>query len=259
VHTSKRSVFTILAVVLLLIILVSNSRSITNPGRARILDTASFPLRTIHNISSSLSGIVPFAGLRQENRRLKGEVDLLKRKIEELRPVSDENARLKDVLAFKRSQSFSTIPAEVIGRDLSNWSNSVIIGKGMLNGIRANAAVMSTKGLVGRVLEVGRYSSRILLITDPNSKVGVVIQRNRQGGMLVGRPDGKCKMIYISLNSDVTKGDKVVTAGLSTVFPPGILVGEVVGTGKEPGRLYKYAVIDTSQDMSGLEEVLCAK
>jgi len=147
----------------------------------------------------------------------------------------------------------------VIGRDPSNWSNSVIIDKGASSGIRQSKAVLSTRGLVGRLVEVGRYSSRILLITDPNSKVGVVIDRNRQGGILTGRPDGKCKMIYIALDSDAAKGDKVVTAGLSAVFPRGILVGEVVEVGKEPGRLYKYAIVKTSQDMSKLEEVLCVK
>ena len=115
------------------------------------------------------------------------------------------------------------------------------------------------RGLVGRVLEVGRYSSRILLITDPNSKVGTVIQRNRQGGILVGRPDGRCKMIYIALDSDVTKGDKVITAGFGSVFPKGILIGEVLSVGKEPGRLYKYAIVRPAQDMTKLEEVLCIK
>ena len=66
-------------------------------------------------------------------------------------------------------------------------------------------------------------------------------------------------MIYIALDSDVKNGDRIITAGFGTVFPKGILVGEVVEAGKEPGRLYKYAIVRTSQDMSRLEEVLCIK
>jgi len=119
--------------------------------------------------------------------------------------------------------------------------------------------VLSTKGLIGRVLEVGRYSAKVLLITDPNSKVGVMIQRNRQGGILVGRPDGWCRMIYIALDSDVMPGDKVITAGFSTIFPKDIFVGVVVRVDKEPGRLYKSAVIKTADDLSKLEEVLCIR
>lgn len=258
-RTPKPSIFTVLAVIALLAILIFNSRAITNPGRTNASDTANAPLGAFHDVFSAIRRIVPFAAFREENARLRGEIDLLKRKLDESALVQGENQRLKEILGFRKAIPFATTPAEAIGRDPSNWSNSIIIDKGTSHGIKQNKAVLSTKGLVGRVLEVGRYSSRILLITDPNSKVGVVIQRNRQGGMLVGRPDGKCKMIYIALDSDVARGDKVVTAGLGTIFPRGILVGEVVEVGKEPGRLYKYAVIRTAQDMSKLEEVLCIK
>jgi rod shape-determining protein MreC len=259
VHTPKLKLFTLLAVIAFFAVLIINSKAITNLGRTNMSDTANAPLRAIHNISSAIGRIVPFAGFRRENARLRGEIDLLTRKIEESKLILAENERLKEILGFRKAIPFTTVPAEVIGRDPSNWANSIIIDKGAAGGIQQGRAVLSTKGLVGRILEVGRYSSRILLITDPNSKVGVVIQRNRQGGMLVGRPDGKCKMIYIALDSDAAKGDKVITAGLGTIFPRGILVGEVLEVGKEPGRLYKYAIIRTAQDMSKLEEVLCIK
>ncbi len=222
-------------------------------------DTVNVPLKVLHGLSSGLKSVIPFASLREQNARLKNEIDLLKRKLDEAKLVQDENERLKEILGFRKAIPFATTPAEVIGRDPSNWSNSLIINKGITQGVQPNRAVLSTKGLVGRVLEAGRYSSRILLITDPNSKVGVVIQRNRQGGMLVGRPGGLCKMIYIALDSDVTKGDRVITAGLGSAFPKGILVGQVIAVGKEPGRLYKYALVRTSQDMTKLEEVLCIK
>jgi rod shape-determining protein MreC len=97
----------------------------------------------------------------------------------------------------------------------------------------------------------------VLLITDPNLKVGVMIRRNRQGGIMVGRPGGRCKIIYISLDSDAKAGDKIITAGFGSVFPKGILIGDVEKVGREEGRLYKYAVVRPSQDLSKLEEVLC--
>jgi rod shape-determining protein MreC len=109
------------------------------------------------------------------------------------------------------------------------------------------------------VIEVGRYSSKVLLITDPSSKVGVVVQRNRQGGILTGRPDGLCKMIYIALDSDIAPGDRVITAGFGSIFPKGILIGTIVKVGKETGRLYKYAIVKPNQDLAKIEEVLCIK
>jgi rod shape-determining protein MreC len=118
-------------------------------------------------------------------------------------------------------------------------------------------AVMSTRGVVGRIIEVGKSSSKALLITDSSLRVGVIISRNGQGGILTGKPGGRCKIVYIALDSDVKPGDKVMTAGFGSVFPKGMLIGEIEKVGKEEGRLYKYAILKPSGDLSMLEEVLC--
>lgn len=210
-------------------------------------------------IARAISCAIPFAGLREENRVLRLRLASYARNIEEARAVWAENQRLKDLLGFRKTVPFSTVPAAVIGRDPSNWSNSLIIDKGSESGVVSNKAVISSRGLVGRVVELGRRSAKILLITDPNSKVGVVVSRNRQGGILLGRSDDTCKMIYIALDSDIAKGDKVMTAGLGSSYPKNIPVGEVVSVGKEPGRLYKYAIVKPAEDLSKLEEVLCVR
>ena len=255
----KRRIFKVLIIVLSLAALLATSKTITNPVRVKVVDFLSPSLKMVHSFFDWTRSILPFASLREENRILRERISLLNRKIEELKIVSSDNDRLKELLNFRKMIPFTTIPAQVIGRDPSNWSNSLIIDKGIDGGIRQNRAVLFTKGLVGRVLETGRYSSKILLITDPNSKVGVMIQRNRQGGILIGSPDGHCRMIYIALDSDVMPGDKVITAGFGAIFPKDILVGEVVRVDKEPGRLYKSAVIRTAEDLSKLEEILCIR
>lgn len=258
-HTKKFKISVILIVVVLSVILAANSRNIANPLRIKVIDALSPLLKSVYSAYSAAGRALPFASLRLENKILRGRIELMDRKMQEMKVLSDENARLKTLLDFKKTVPYATIPAQVIGRDPANWSNSLIINKGLKQGVTRNRAVISTKGLVGRLVEVGRYSSKILLITDPNSRVGVIIQRNRQGGILVGRPDGKCKMIYISLDSDTAVGDKVISAGFGSIFPKDILIGEVVKVGKEPGRLYKYAIVEPSDDMSRLEEVLCIR
>ena len=77
--------------------------------------------------------------------------------------------------------------------------------------------------------------------------------------ILIGLPDGRCRMVYIALDSDVMPGDRVITAGFGTIFPKDILVGKVLRVDKEPGRLYKSAVIKTAEDLSKLEEILCIR
>jgi len=259
VRTQKRRIFKILIVISFLVFIVINSKSITSTPRTNLTDSTSAPLRLLHAASSAFKRLIPFASLREENRILRDRIALLNRKIEEMTVIYDENERLKAFINFRKNIPYITVPAQVIGRDPTNWSNSLVINKGANDGVRQNRAVLSARGLIGRVLEVGRRSGKVLLITDPNSKVGVVIQKNRQGGILVGRPDGKCKMVYISLDADVARGDKVITAGLGGIFPKDTLVGEVMKVDREPGRLYKYAIVRPAEDLSKLEEVLCIK
>lgn len=257
IPTAKYPVLLIAAI--LVLFLLAGSRAITNTNRARLTDWLAGAIAAPKNAFQAVSRLMPFTALREENRKLRGIIDEQARRLGEARAVYDENERLKDLLGFRKDLPFSTVPARVIGRDPSNWSNSLIIDKGSDGGVAANKAVISAKGVVGRVVELGRRSARVLLITDPNSKVGVVVGRNRQGGILLGRSDGTCKMIYISLDSDVVSGDEVVTSGLGSAFPKNIPVGKIVSVGKEPGRLYKFAVVRPADDLSKIEEVLCVK
>ena len=236
-----------------------NSKKIATVSRNSLIDFNSAGLKALDGISKSVKRIAPFASLREENRILRARTEILTRRIHEAELFRYENERLRGLLDFKKTAPYTSVAAQVIGRDPTNWSNSLIIDKGLMHGVRQNMAILSPNGVVGRVLEIGRYSSKILLITDTNSKVGVVIERTREGGVLVGRPDGKCKMIYIALDSDVLPGDKVITAGLGSVFPKNIPVGEIAKVGKEPGRLYKYAIVKPAENLSRLEVVLCIK
>jgi len=255
-NKKKRIILKILAA-LFAVILIALISSAARLARINITDTSTPILKNLHSFFGLLERITPFAALEEENKILHERVDLLTRMAEETKAINDDNARLRSLLDFRKMIPYTSIPAQVIGRDPSNWSNSLIIDKGSSAGIKTNMAVISTRGLVGRIVEAGRLSSKTLLITDPNLKVGVLIRRNRQGGILTGWPGGRCKIIYISLDSDVRPGDKVMTAGFGSVFPKGILIGEVEKVGKDQGRLYKYAILKPSQDLSKLEEVLC--
>ena len=258
-RNQKSVVLKSLVVIALVVFLAINSATPASILRINLLDLFSSPLKVLSQVGSFLKSIVPFHSLREENKVLRDRINTLNRKIETYKVIQDENDRLKNLLNFRKACPYTVLPAQIIGRDPSNWSNSIIIDKGLAQGISRNRAVISTKGLVGRVVELGNRSAKVLLITDPNSRVGVIIQRNRQVGILTGGPDGKCRMIYIALDSDVAVGDRVLTAGLGSVFPKDILVGEVAGIDREPGRLYKYAVIKTAEDLSRLEEVLCLR
>lgn len=255
-YNKRNKIIKILAVfsAVILIVFISSAARL---ARISITDTSTPMLKGLHSFFGLLERMVPFAALREENKILRERIAFMDRMSEETKAINDDNMRMRNLLNFRKMIPYSSIPAQVIGRDPSNWSNSLIIDKGTSSGIKTNMAVMSTRGLVGRIVETGKSSSKALLITDPNLKVGVFVRRNRQGGILTGVPGGRCKIVYISLDSDVKPGDKVMTAGFGSVFPKGILIGEIERVGRDKGRLYKYAILKPSQDLSRLEEVLC--
>lgn len=247
------------AALLLIILLIFSHHSGLSTVRSRIVDGIAAPLKVFLDTRTFLKKFIPFASYRDQIQQFKTQTASLESEVTRLREFYKENQRLKKLLDFKQNISFSVIAGQVIARDPSNWSNAVIIDKGLNQGIRLNAAALTAEGLVGRVVETGRISSKVLLITDPNFKVGVILEKAREGGLLVGWTEGKCKVIYLSLDEPVTIGDTVVTAGYGADFPKGLTVGTVIGVEKEPGRLYKYAIVRPAQNLSKLEEIVCVK
>ncbi|MFH1996153.1 MAG: rod shape-determining protein MreC [Candidatus Omnitrophota bacterium] len=248
-----------LSAIFLIAVFLILKPSATASFRATIVDLLRSPLSAARFISTKTKLIVPFASYRQEIARLKEKIAHLESGAEKLIETREENRRLRETLDFKNEISFKVVTARVIARDPSNWAYSVVLDKGTDHGIRIGAAVFTAHGLAGKVVESGRSSSKALLITDPNFKVGAIIQKNREGGLLIGSPGGDCKMIYLSMDADVAIGDSVVTAGFGKDFPKGIKVGTVALVKKEPGRLYKYAIVKPSQNLSKVEEVLCVQ
>jgi len=195
--------------------------------------------------------------LSDENIQLKQRLATMSISLAKIRDISQENHRLYELLDFKRTVPEKTVVARVTMRDIVDWRNSIIINRGRAGGIKEHMPCATAKGLVGSVIDVANGSSKVMLITDPNSKVGVVLERSRESGILVGMSEGLCKAEYLSIDADVKKGDRVLTAGFSAFFPKGLIVGTVVRTEVDDSKLYKYAVIDPACDMNRIEEVIC--
>ena len=193
----------------------------------------------------------------KENLSLKQRLGELSVEVARMKEIGLENERLRKLLGFKKSLRYETIVAQVITRDSTDWRRAIIINKGRSSGIREHMPCATTKGLAGSVVEVGPASSKVMLITDPNSRIGVVLESSRESGVLVGSSQGTCKVIYLSLDADIKVGEKVLTAGFSDFFPKGLMVGKVIEVGIETPGLYKYAAVDPVCDMDKIEEVIC--
>ena len=194
-------------------------------------------------------------GVRAENRQLKEQIEQMR--LEQVRLSEDaaQARRLQSLLAFKEQYVSKTVAAQVIGTSGSDSSRVVYIDKGENAGLGRDMAVMTSDGVVGKVLMVYPSVAQVLLINDQTSGVGVILGNTRLQGVLAGTVNGEVTLNGIMADEQVPVGENVLTSGGDQIFPKGLPVGTVtkVGTGKD---LFLNIRIKPAADLSKLEEVL---
>ena len=211
-----------------------------------------------------MSELVCFRRNAGENRSLRKELSGLRAESFRARELSIENERLRRLLELKGGappQLKSKIAARVIARSPQSLDRVLVIDKGRRDGLRANMLVLSELSVVGKVVESGDSSSKVLLISDPGFRLGVLLQRTRQQGVLYGFSGsaGECRVKYLSLEIEIKQGDVVESAGFGGFVPKGLPVGIVKRMLKIPGQIYQTAVIQPSVSLDRVEEVLCVE
>lgn len=186
-----------------------------------------------------------------------------------LAELETQNQQLKDLLGYVSSpplvptggpkadpQAYgAAIVAPIVGRSADHWWQEVTIGQGSSRGIQPGDMVTAPGGLVGQVTKVTPSTSQVLLISDPSSKVGVIVTRGRYAGFLRGQSSSRGIVEFFEKAPDIRRGDTIVTSQYSQRFPAGVPVGRV-----ESVNLYKSpspeAVIEFSSPISQLEWVV---
>ena len=213
-------------------------------------------LSLIGLVKRELSGVIFYHRNMLQAERLQNDVNLLRWRLFDLRELSQENARLKNLLNFKQKSSLRFVAARVIGRSVDSWSSSVIIDKGRYNGIKSGMVVISPQGLVGSIVESMDNTSKVLLINDPNQGIFCIVQRSRQEGLVNGALGSNLVMRYLPDEAQIIVGDVIVTSELSQIYPKGLLVGRVTNIGREFSGLNRYALVKPVVDLASIEEVL---
>jgi len=208
-------------------------------------------------LAETLSVAFQFNAVKKENDDLRERIKIIKDELVHLKEKELENSRLRTILKLKkRLDQHKFVAASVIARDATNWYKSIIIDKGSEDGVSRNDPVLSPGGVVGSVFECGRNESKVFLIIENNSRMGVIVQRTRDIGVIEGQPDGELFLHYIPRTSDIKAGDKLISSGLGRIYPKGISVGEIIKVSDEKFKLYKFAEVKPSVDFRKLEEVL---
>ena len=196
----------------------------------------------------------------QKNQELQAQVAELQGKLTEYNEIKNENERLQEQLNFKVSTGGEVTieSAAVVAREADNWFAIAVINKGTNSGIQQDMAVITPSGLVGRITSVTEHTAEVLLITDPRSGVGSLVQKNRAPGIVEGITGSRGVVHMVHIESELTpeKDDIVVTSGYGSVFPKGIPVGTVLETRREESGMFHMAVLQTAVDFNRLEEVM---
>lgn len=191
--------------------------------------------------------------LVQYTRDLESRIKILRAENNILTNQVEELKRLEEASGFKtRNKRFNLIGAKIVRREPAQWLNTILLDRGRVDGVTPNMIVINEDGLIGKIVSVSDYTSRVLLILDPGNTVSVKIKRNNLIGVLKGNGDGTCNLLYIPSGSDVEIGDIVITSEASELYPSGIVVGKISDIKGKPGETFLNIKVNPSVNFSSI-------
>ncbi len=232
-------------------------------------NTLGFVITPLQDITSTVSGwfgdristLRDESDIYAENEELKAEVALLKAENKRLLIYEEENERLSELLEMsQRFPKHETTGTNIIGKDPGNWYDTFVIDKGTRDGIAADMVLTAEGGVVGKITEAGYNYAKAESILDNRSSVSAMSLRTGDLGVVRGEytlmEDGLCRMEYIDAESEIMKGDEIVTSHLSGIYPAGLTIGYVKEIITDTNGLTRYAIIEPQVDFKHLTTLL---
>ncbi len=262
----KSGIIGIIITIIILIVLVACTNSNVNQVSyiENIFNVFVMPIQNgFTYLKNKISGNDTFFAdmdtLKQENEQLKQRNSELEQSLRELEIIKADNEKLKEYVNLKDKYSdYETIPADVINRDISNYSSTIVINVGTDDGVQEGMTVIADSGLVGHIISVTSNTAKVQTLVDTASAVTSTISTADDTIVVQGTLDDKTalKATFIPTDAVVLQGDSVETSGIGGIYPKGIHIGtirEVVNTSNITDR---YAMVDTAVDFTKLNTVL---
>ncbi|MBR2387764.1 MAG: rod shape-determining protein MreC [Clostridia bacterium] len=208
-------------------------------------------------VANAVNGFVEvfaeYDDLKKENEELRARLDEIEDEKHEISVLRDQNDWLKSYLDLKSYiPELTMTDVTVIAREAGNYSTVLTINKGYVHGIRRNMPVVTDRGTFGYVSECGLDWAKVVSIIETASSVSVYTERTGATGVVEGdtalRAKGYCVMTYVSSSADIKVGDRIFTSGNATIYPPGLLIGEIVEISADEATRTLRAVIKPSVD-----------
>ena len=234
-----------------------------------IVGTLTFPLRfCVSFVADGFEGLGTYfttvGSLRDENEALRKELEDMKDRIDQSVLTEDENDRLRTYLGMKEKYpTFEMEEGRIVSHSSGNYMTTFTLDKGTLHGIEVNMPVITMEGIVGQVTEVGLNWCMVSTIIEMNTSAGAYLPRSGDRGIVSGdysmRFEGLCKIEYLNTDADVLEGDKVLSDGMSSVYPADLEIGTVTGVEKNAYNGTVEATVKPSVDFTSLKWVMIIK
>ena len=218
-------------------LLVERIRTAVGDAAAPILE---FIARPIDSISVAVEGIGKLADLRARNVFLERENERLRHWQAVARRLEAENTALRSLTDMAPDPRLRFVTARVVGDQGGAFARSVLINAGTRDGVAKGQAAITSEGLAGRVVEVGVRSARVLLVTDINSRIPVLVGEGRDRAILAGDNTNQPRLRYLAPGTEIRPGDHVVTSGQGAIFPPGLPIGVVTQASETTLRVQPF-------------------
>nr|WP_242468652.1 rod shape-determining protein MreC [Rhodovibrio salinarum] len=219
-------------------VFVERARTAITDTVTPVLDVVSRPIASVAEVLREGQELAALraqnAALRQENARLQHWQTVARR-------LQAENTALSQLLNVAPEPSTSYATGRVVADTGGAFVRSVLINAGRTMGVQKGQAALAGDGLAGRVAEVGQHSARVLLLTDINSRIPVVIADSRYRGILAGDNTSRPQLRYLPEEARPKPGERIVTSGHGGVFPPGLPVGRVATAEEGNVRISPFA------------------
>lgn len=251
-------------IILIIIVIISNIKmenlSTFESGLGKLVMPIQNGLTYLKNwMAGNSTFFTDINNLKEENEKLKGKNSELEKSLRELEITQAENQTLKEYVNLKdKYTQYNTVPGYVINKDISNYSDTIVINIGKNEGIEINMPVISNEGLVGHVISVTENTAKVQTIVDTSSTVSCTITTSRDNFIARGtlNEESTLKATFVPTEATLLQGDKVETSGLGGIYPKGIHIGTIKQVISTKNITDRYAYIETAVNFAKLETVL---
>lgn len=240
---------------LLLVYLILSFLLIISSDSQIVEGLRSTTLYSMGIIGDVVNDIESYLNLQELNRDLRAQNTRLAYENFQLQDALIENTRLRKILQFKYDFDYDLIPAKVIGLSPIDIVTGLMLSTGDIDKVQKNSAVITSEGLVGKIVKISGGYAICQNLLDPNSRISVRIQRNRELGMVAWDGGNALILDYIPNTVSIKPGDVLFTSGLSLIFPPNIKVGMVNESQITNEKLFQTIKVQPAVNFNRLEEV----